>query len=144
MKTTVCEFSTFDKYSELELPFYLSKVSAGFPSPCDDFIDSKINLAAMLVKNPMATYFVRVSGNSMIGAGIYSGDILVVDRSVEAQEGKIVIAEIDGELTVKRLERIQSKLFLVAENPDYLPIEVNPESEFQIWGVVTYVIHKPN
>jgi DNA polymerase V len=128
---------------ELKLPMYNTKISAGFPSPADDYIESKQDLNELLVKNPVATYFLRVSGDSMINAGIHSGDVLVVDKSLEAVEGKIVIAEVDGELTVKRLSKIKGKFFLVAENPDYKPISINPESTFQIWGVVTYVIHQP-
>lgn len=127
----------------MKLPFYTSSVSAGFPSPADDYIESRQDLNQLLVKNPIATYFLKVSGNSMINAGIHSGDVLVVDKSIEAREGRIVIAEVNGELTVKRLEKIKNKLYLLAENPDYEPILVDSDCEFQIWGVVTYVIHKP-
>lgn len=144
MKTIVSEVLTFDKYAELELPMYLSRISAGFPSFSDDEIDEKTDLTELLIKNPIATYFVRVTGDSMVNVGIHDGDILVVDRSIEPNEGKIVIAAVNGELTVKRLERRRRELYLVAENENYQPIKLREEDNFQIWGVVVYVIHKPD
>jgi DNA polymerase V len=128
---------------ECKLPLFTVSVQAGFPSPADDYYENKLDLNELLVKNKVATYFVRVAGDSMVNAGIHSGDILVVDRSLEATEGKIVIAEVNGELTVKRMERIKGSLCLVAENEAYEPIPITAETQFQIWGVVTYAIHKP-
>ena len=122
-------------------PMYGESVCAGFPSPADDYIEAKLDLNEFLVKHPAATFFVRAVGDSMIGAGIHSGDILVVDRALEATEGKVVIAVVDGELTVKRLRRIEGKLCLAPENPEFPPIEVDEESGLEIWGVVTAVIH---
>ncbi|MDD8053458.1 MAG: translesion error-prone DNA polymerase V autoproteolytic subunit [Thermotogota bacterium] len=118
-----------------------SKISAGFPSPADDYMEVGLDLNEELIKNPAATYFVRVSGDSMIDAGIHDHDILIVDRSIEAREGKIVIAILDGELVVKRLQRVKDQLFLVPENKKFRPIPIHPESDFLIWGTVTNVIH---
>ncbi|MFW6276789.1 MAG: LexA family protein, partial [Bacteroidota bacterium] len=107
----------------VELPLFLESVSAGFPSPADDYMEGRLDLNDFLVKNPAATFFVRVTGDSMINAGIHSGDILVVDRALDPKDGNIVIAVINGELTVKRLSRLKNKLFLLPENREYRPIE---------------------
>lgn len=130
--------------SELEIPLYQSSIKAGFPSPADEYIECKLDLNKFIIKNAIATYFLKVSGDSMIGAGIFSNDILVVDRSIQATEGKIVIAELDGDLTVKRLEKIKNKLYLTAENDEYPAIPIGDEQSLQIWGVVTWVLHKPS
>ena len=116
-------------------------VSAGFPSPADDYLDQKLDLNEHLVKHPAATFFVRAIGDSMLGAGIHSGDLLVVDRSLEATSGRIVIAALDGELTVKRLREQGETVYLLPENPNYETITVKAESDFEIWGVVTAVVH---
>ena len=129
------------KNGELRLPLFLESVSAGFPSPADDYLDSRLDLNDFIVRNPSATFFVRVTGDSMLDAGIHSGDLLVVDRSLQAKDGSIVIAVIDGDLIVKRLHFQQKRLFLVPENENYKPIEIKPEMNFDIWGVVTNVIH---
>ncbi|MFI5334352.1 MAG: LexA family protein [Chlamydiales bacterium] len=120
-----------------EIPLASSSVSAGFTSPAEDTVDQTLDLNAHLVRHPAATFFVRVSGNSMEGANIFSGDILVVDRSLQATSGKIVVAIVENEFTVKRLVKSKGKTLLVAENPAYPPIENN----FEVWGVVTYIIH---
>ncbi len=122
-------------------PLYQTSVSAGFPSAGDDQVEERIDLNKMLIKHPAATFFLRVSGNSMIKAGIHDGDILVVDRSLKAQSGKVVIAAVNGELTVKRLLLEKGRVQLIAENDAYPPIEIEAESELRIWGVVTNVIH---
>ncbi|MFA6321913.1 MAG: translesion error-prone DNA polymerase V autoproteolytic subunit [Candidatus Buchananbacteria bacterium] len=124
------------------LPLYLSPVAAGFPSPAEDFIEDRLDLNLYLIKNQPATFLVKVQGHSMIGAGINEGDILVVDKSLPSQDGKIVIAVLDGELTVKRLKKIKNQLYLMPENPDYQPIEIKKESELMIWGVVVGVVRK--
>jgi DNA polymerase V len=116
-------------------------VRAGFPSPADDYIECKLDLNTHLIQHPSATFFVKAAGDSMKNAGIDSGDMLIVDRSLEATHGKIVIAAINGELTVKRLSHQQGKIQLLAENPDYEPILITDDLELVIWGVVTYVIH---
>lgn len=124
-----------------KIPLYASKVIAGFPSPADDYIEMHLDLNEYLIKHPAATFFVTASGDSMTGAGITSGDILIVDRSLEATHGKIVIAAINGELTVKRLSRISGTIQLLPENNQYQPIEITGEEDLIIWGVVTHVIH---
>ena len=117
-------------------------VEAGFPSPADDHMERGIDLNEELVRNPSATFFVRVKGESMRDAGIHSGDILVVDRSVTPADRQIVVAMIDGEFTVKRLRRKNGKVFLDAENPSFTSIEVGENQELTIWGAVTFVIHQ--
>ena len=126
----------------ISCPLYSSSVSAGTPLPSDEYIESMLDLNQYLIGNPRATFFVRVSGDSMIGAGIYSDDILVVDRSIEFKNGKIVIAAIDGQLTVKRLHKVANNVILKAANPEYADIEIYEGSTVTIWGVVTSVIHK--
>ena len=123
------------------LPLYGAKVQAGFPSPADDFMEGKLDLNEYLIKRPAATFLVRATGDSMIGASIHEGDLLVVDRSIEPADGKIVIAAIDGQLTVKRLSIKKNKKWLMPENPNYPPIEIDAENGAFIWGVVTNVIH---
>lgn len=125
----------------LALSLFNSKVAAGFPSPADDYIEKTLDLNELLVQKPAATFFVRVEGESMLGAGIHPNDILVVDRSIEPVPGKIVICALNGELTVKRLEREDEQWKLKAENPDYPDISINEEFDMVIWGVVTNVIH---
>ena len=124
-----------------QLPLYSCSVQAGFPSPADDHIDTKLDLNKHLIKHPTATFFVKAEGDSMIGAGIYSGDILIVDRSLEASNGKIVIAALDGHLTVKRLRKMEGKICLLAENKAFRPIEITEGNDLIIWGIVTYVLH---
>jgi len=123
------------------LPFFIARVPAGFPSPADDYIDRSLDLNEFLVRHPAATFFIRVSGDSMTGAGIFSGDILVVDRAEQAGHNSIVIAELNGELTVKRLVYEEGVPYLVPENPAYQPIRVTEAMNFEIWGVVLHVIH---
>lgn len=124
------------------LPFFQSKVSAGFPSPADDYLETKLDLNQYLIRYPASTFFVRVNGDSMIQAGIHHDDILVVDRSIPVSDGKVIIAVLNGEMTVKRFRKIHDKVFLYAENPAYPPLEVNEFTDFEVWGVVTSSIHK--
>lgn len=123
------------------LPLYESLVAAGFPSPAEDSIDERLDLNEFLIKHPSATFFLRVSGSSMINAGIHHNDLLIVDRSIAPSHGKIVIAALNGELTVKRLHIEKNRIQLLAENPKYPPIEVQEGADLHIWGVVTNVIH---
>lgn len=123
------------------VPLYSSKVSAGFPSPAEDYIAERLDLNEYLIKHPSSTFLVRANGNSMINAGIFENDILIVDRSIKPIPGKIVIAAIDGQLTVKRLAQKNNRYLLLAENPDYPPIEIQESQETFIWGVVTQVLH---
>ena len=137
----VTEIYSFEKHKELNLPLFDAKISAGFPSPADDYIDKRLDLNEFLIKHPAATFFVRVSGDSMIEAGIHSGDILVVDRAVEPGDNMVVVALLDGEFTVKRIKIIKKEFYLIPENPDFPPIKITPDMHFEVWGVVTYVIH---
>ena len=116
-------------------------VSAGFPSPAEDYIEAKLDLNEYLVKHPAATFFVRVTGNSMIDAGIHDGDILIVDRSLKPDNKKVIIAIVNGELTVRRIRITKDKVFLISENREYKPLQVEEEMGFEVWGVVTNVIH---
>ena len=125
----------------LPLPLCGALVPAGFPSPADDFVEDTLDLNTFLVRHPAATFFVRVQGESMVEAGIHPGDILIVDRALEARDKSVVVAVVDGEFTVKRIRRMEKRLFLVAENPTYPALEIAPEMEFRVWGVVTHVIH---
>ncbi|CAN8142474.1 DNA polymerase V [uncultured Thiomicrorhabdus sp.] len=124
------------------LPLYSHKVVAGFPSPADDFIEDRLDLNEKLAPNHSSTFLLKVQGESMRDAGIFDGDILVVDRSITPRPGKIVIAALDGELTVKRLDIRNDGTYLLPENPDYPDIKVGAESEMVIWGVVTSCIHQ--
>lgn len=137
----ITEVYGFEKHTKTELPLFLANISAGFPSPADDYIDKKLDLNEYLIKHPAATFFVRVEGESMINAGIHSGDILIVDRAVQPNNDNVVIAVLDGELTVKRIQRKRGKLFLIADNPSFSPMEITTEMDFEVWGVVMYVIH---
>tara|TARA_B100000242_G_scaffold31635_1_gene18953 strand:+ start:3453 stop:3968 length:516 start_codon:yes stop_codon:yes gene_type:complete len=131
----------FVRGREYALPLYGNLVPAGFPSPADDYLEGALDLNAHLVREPSATFFVRAQGESMIGSGIHDGDLLVVDRSMQASDGKVVIVSVNGELTVKRLSRRKGKSWLLPDNPDYPPILMNEEDEHHFWGVVTNVIH---
>lgn len=124
----------------LPLPLYTSRIAAGFPSPADDHLEAPLDLNEHLVKHPAATFVVRVDGDSMTGAGIYNGDLLVVDRSLDAKSGSIVVAVVNGEMTVKRLWMRGRHIRLVPENPAYKPIEIRDGLDLVIWGVVAHVI----
>ena len=130
-----------DRSTKRTQPIFTAKVPAGFPSPAADYEENKLDLNKHLIKNPAATFFVRVTGDSMVKAGIHDGDLLVVDRSIEPRDKNVVIAVINGELTVKRIRIKKNKLTLEAENDDYQSQEINKEMEFEVWGVVTNVIH---
>lgn len=141
-ETMVDDILDYIKNGEgLSLPLYASKVQAGLPSPADDYVECKIDLNKHLIKHPSSTFLARATGNSMIKAGIYEGDILIVDRSLEAKNGKIVIAAIDGELTVKRYKIDKDEAYLMPENDAFDPIKLSAESNIHLWGVVTNVIH---
>ena len=121
---------------------YASPVNAGFPSPATDYVEDKLDLNEHLVRHPAATFFVKASGDSMTGAGIFDGDILIVDRSLKPANSSIVIAVLNGDFTVKRLHMSKGKVTLLPENPKYKPVDIDEDSGFSVWGVVTYVIHK--
>ena len=129
--------------SRLELPLFISKVSAGFPSPAQDYVEQTLDLNELCIKRPAATFFVRVDGDSMIDAGIFSNDILIVDRSVKPAHGDVVVAQVNGEFTVKEL-CLRPILMLVPRNKSFEPISFADESELQIFGVVTNVLRQMN
>ena len=126
----------------LDIPFYQSNVPAGFPSPAENFMDLDLNLQDYLVQHPSATFCIRVTGDSMQNAGIFSGDVMVVDRALEPKNNTIVLAVLDGEFTVKRIQKKGKELFLKPENKDFKAIKITEEMNFQVWGVVTHIIHK--
>lgn len=126
--------------TSMELPFIAEGIKAGFPSPAADFDGTKISLDKVVVKNQEATFYARAKGNSMSGAGIDDGDILVIDRSLEPKNNKIAVCYIDGEFTVKRIKIEKDCIYLIPENTDYTPIKVTEDNELIIWGIVTYVL----
>ena len=142
MSARIIQFYHPNTARQTTRPLFSCAVSAGFPSPADDYLERDLDLNEFFIKHESATFYVRVSGDSMEKAGIYHNDILVVDKSLEPRDRSIVVAVIDGELTVKRLSRRDGVVQLVPENPNYQPIVIKPEQEFLIWGVVTGVCRK--
>jgi len=138
--TVITAIKKIDATSRLQLPITENGISAGFPSPADDFIDLSIDLNKTFIQHPNATFFGRVSGDSMINAGLSDGDYLIIDRSLEPKHKQIAVCLINGDFTVKRLHILKENVYLVPENEAYQPIEVTPEDDFNIWGVVTTVI----
>lgn len=128
-------------HEEMTLPVFVSSIQAGFPSPAEDYIEHELDLNQLLIQHPSATFFIRVEGESMKGM-IHSGDILVVDRAIQPTNGKIVVAVLNGEFTVKRFIHEGEKPLLVPENPDFPTIVIEESEDFYIWGVVTFVIHR--
>ena len=125
----------------MTMPYFEEGVSAGFPSPAENFMEGEIDLNNILITNPTSTYYVRVFGDSMKDIGIMSGDLLIVDRSLEITNNCIVVAYIDGEFTVKRIKKSKDKIFLIAENEMYRDIEITKEMKFNLFGVVIHAIH---
>ncbi len=123
------------------LPFYSSTIPAGFPSPANDYVEKKLDLNEHLIKSPAATFFVRVAGDSMTKVGIFDGDLLIVDRSLEAKNDSIIVAILNGEFTVKRLVKTRKGFSLMPENDHYRPIEITEDTDFEVWGIVTNVVH---
>jgi DNA polymerase V len=128
--------------TSLELPLFQTEISAGFPSPADDYIEDRIDLNKELIKNPSSTFFGKVNGDSMMKIGIGNGDLIVVDKSIEPKNNSIVVCIIDGEFTVKRFRKVGDECYLIPENDLYKPIKVTKENDFRIWGTVTYSIKK--
>ena len=128
--------------SPTRLPWFSYRVPAGFPSPAEDYAEGKLDLNQYIVEHEAATFYIRVQGHSMTGAGILDGDVIAVDRSLEAQHGDVVLAVIDGELTVKELYKKNGQIRLVAHNPDFIPIVIREGQKLTVWGVVTGVIRK--
>lgn len=128
--------------SNLDMPYISSGIKAGFPSPAADFDGTRVSIDQIVVKNALATFYAKANGNSMTGAGIDDGDILVIDKSIEPQDGKIAVCFIDGEFTVKRIKVQENSLHLLPENKLFEPIEITQENDFIIWGIVTFVVKK--
>lgn len=140
---SIClEFYNVDRPSlPVELPYADGGVRAGFPSPAQDYITATIDLNRELIHHPASTFYARVVGDSMSGEGITEGDILVIDKSVEPEEGDLAVCCLDGEFTLKRLGYSRKgELFLIPSNPAYRPIPVTPDNEFEVWGIVLYTI----
>ena len=125
----------------MKIRLYLNSVCAGFPSPANDYLEGEIDLNMYLIKNPLATFIVKSKGNCMLQDGIHSGDLLIVDMSIKPRNHSIVIASIDGDLTVKRIKILGKKFLLTSDNKDYRSVKINNESDIFIWGIVTKVIH---
>ena len=142
VKSGVEVLLTKNNATELLIPIFTSRVQAGFPSPADDHLEDTLDLNTHLIHHQEATFFVKAQGDSMIGAGIHQGDILIVDKSLFPKSGKIVIAVVDGEFTVKRLHKYKGNITLKAENPEFEDIKIRGTDELIIWGVVTSVIHQ--
>lgn len=140
-KNKILEFYGCEKDINLNMPYFESGVSAGFPSPAEDHMCSKIDLNDLLIEHPSATYYVRVNGDSMVGVGIVNGDLLIVDKSLKVTNNCIVVAHIDGEFTVKKIKKTKKKIFLQAENTNYKAIEITEEMDFELFGVVAHAIH---
>lgn len=134
------EIFTADLSSHLPLPYADGGIQAGFPSPADNYITETIDLNKELVRHPAATFYGRVSGDSMIEEGIEPGDILVIDRSIEPDSGDLAVCCIDGEFTLKRIKLEKNRVWLIPSNEMFDPILVTPENEFSVWGVVTHTI----
>jgi len=125
----------------MKVTLYLNSVCAGFPSPASDYLEGEIDLNRYLIKNPLATFIVKSQGNCMLQAGIHSGDLLIVDKSIKPKNNSIVIASINGDLIVKRIKISGKKFLLTSDNKEYGNIKINNESDIFIWGIVTKVIH---
>ena len=129
----------FQARTPLLLPVYLSRVAAGFPSPADDYLDGGLDLNEHLIAHPAATYLARAEGDSMIELGIFNGDLLIVDRALEASDGDVVVVAVDGQLTLKILDLAHSRL--LPANQRYTPIELSPDTEVAVEGVVVHAVH---
>ena len=128
--------------SEINIGTGISFISAGFPSPAEDFTELSISLDKHLIQNAAATFMAYANGNSMVRIGIYHGDLLIIDRSLNARDGDVIIALLYGEFLIKQVSIVNRVLFLVPKNPQYLPVKITSEMEFEVWGVVAYSIRK--
>lgn len=138
----VLDFYTADLSTALERPLAASGISAGFPSPAEEYEEVSLDLNRALIRHPAATFYARAKGTSMTDAGILDGDLLVIDKSLDPKDGDIAVCFLNGEFTVKRISLVDGDLLLLPANERFKPIRITEESEFQIWGIVTYVIHK--
>ena len=140
--TNTLDFFTPSITTRVELPFYDVGIQAGFPSPADDFIELSIDINKEYIKNRDATFFAKVKGHSMKNVGIFDGDLLIIDKSIEPQDNKIAICQIDGDFTVKRIKIDNDTVWLIAENEAFNPIKVTADNELMIWGIVVASIKK--
>tara|TARA_B100000214_G_scaffold19517_1_gene13073 strand:+ start:3958 stop:4386 length:429 start_codon:yes stop_codon:yes gene_type:complete len=140
MKSTKPSLESLNIFKEI--PFSSQSVPAGFPSPADDFLEFDLSLDKKLIKHPSATFFVRVSGNSMVNAKIFDGSILLVDRAEEIKNGDIVLVVIDGDFTVKRYKKLGENIFLYPENKNMSPIKITKNSESYVWGKVMWSFNR--
>lgn len=143
VRLPLSELERLTNQATYQLPVFASKIQAGFPSPADDYIEGYLDLNTQFIKHPAATFVLQAIGDSMKEAGIFSGDWLLVDRSIEPSDGRIVIAAVNGELTVKRLLKREGRVQLLPANPQFKPIDITEECEMVVWGVVTLVLHEP-
>ena len=139
----VLDFYTPDFTTQLELPLAAGAISAGFPSPAEEYIELAIDLNKELIKHPAATFYARVKGSSMIDAGIADGDLLIIDKALEPKDGDIAVCFIDGEFTLKRLALKEDGLYLMPANAEFKPIRITEENDFLVWGMLAYIVHKP-
>jgi DNA polymerase V len=140
MSNDSLNFYSVEEKKESSTPYYGGESSSGFPSPADDFKEVSLDLNSLVIRHKEATFYARVSGQSMIGAGLEDGDIIVIDKSLEPRDNKIAVCCIDGEFTVKRLKMSKDICWLMPENDNYQPIKIDSDSDFMVWGMVTYVI----
>lgn len=138
------QFYAIEEASFDEITLYGDGVPAGFPSPADDYLDMDLNLHDYLVQHPSATFCVRAIGDSMVDAGIQSSDVMVIDRALTPKNNDIILAVVNGEFTVKRIKKSEDELYLMPANENYKPMKITEEMNFQVWGVVTFIIHKAN
>jgi DNA polymerase V len=138
------QFYAIEEASFDEITLYGDSVPAGFPSPADDYLDMDLNLHDYLVQHPSATFCVRAIGDSMVDAGIQSSDVMVIDRALTPKNNDIILAVVNGEFTVKRIKKSEDELYLMPANESYKPMKITEEMNFQVWGVVTFIIHKAN
>lgn len=131
-----------DDAKVISLPLYLDRISAGFPSPADDYVEAELDLNRYLIRNPPDTFMVRVTNDALAGAGILDGDVLIVDRSIGPRHGMIVVAMVNGEMCVRRLNRKSGDWVLDSENKDFQPLRIRPGQDLEIWGVVTGMVRK--
>ncbi|MDG1477148.1 MAG: translesion error-prone DNA polymerase V autoproteolytic subunit [Vicingaceae bacterium] len=140
IKHETLEINRVSLKKDIKIQLFNEGISAGFPSPAQDFLDSSIDLNKELIKNSASTFYGKVKGDSMIEANLNDGDLLIIDKSIEPSSNKIAVCFIDGEFTVKRIKIESDIVWLIAENKNYKPIKVTAENDFLIWGIVTYVI----
>ena len=139
----VLDFYTPDFSTQLELPLAAGAISAGFPSPAEEYIELAIDLNKELIKHPAATFYARVKGSSMIDAGIADGDLLIIDKALEPKDGDIAVCFLDGEFTLKRLALKEDGIYLMPANAEFKPIRITEENDFLVWGMLAYIVHKP-